>query len=69
MPFLLGRPGEGQRVMTRTLVITAQLAEQLAWGTSCCFLSQCSCPFSGGFLFLLWPCGVLSEPCFTCAEH
>lgn len=33
MPFLPGRLGEGQLLMTGPLVITAQLADQLAWGT------------------------------------
>lgn len=35
MPFLPGRLGEGQLSMTRPLVIKAQLADQLAWGTPC----------------------------------
>lgn len=71
MPFLPGRLGEGQLVMTGPLVTTAQLADQLAWGTPGCSLSQCPCPFSGKFLSLQRPSGYEKEsslsPRSTCA--
>lgn len=45
MPFLPGRLGDGQLLMARPLVITAQGADQLAWETPCCSLAQCHAHF------------------------
>lgn len=50
MLFLPVRLGEGQLVMTRPTVTTAQLADQLAWRPPCYSLAQPPCPFSGNSL-------------------